>query len=151
MDELMEFTMLKGKLYLKLERNDASYTKDLALILPILPNMQRYNQELRGMLIGLSRQQGEWAEMSVFDVADQTGCVSKEWLTINRKLTTLDRKSSDIQASIIRDILESELPKDSTTEDISSFYSECANAAISSRNNELLEELILKMEALNNG
>lgn len=151
MDELMEFTMLKSKLYLKLVQNDATYTEELASILPILPNTERYTQELRGLLIGLSRQRGEWSEAAIFDVASQTACISKELLTINRKLATLDGKTPDAQATIIRSILANPFPQDAATSDISGFYSECVNLAISSRNNKLLEELILKMEELNNG
>lgn len=151
MEELMNFTMLKSKLYLKLAKEDATYIEELTQILSLMPNTERYTQELRGLLIGLTRQRGEWAETAILDVASQTACISKELLIINRKLANLDRKSPEEQATIIRGIMTTPFPQDATINDITSFYSECANLAISSHNNKLLEELILKMEELSNG
>lgn len=146
-----KFTTLNGKLCLKLMQGDATYTKELEEIKKRLPDSVAYRNALGNAITGLTLDAREALLPPIIHVAKETGCVSEDFIYLERELLELDGKTSDIQTTGLRKILKKPFPADADESDKRAFYSRCMGMSIASGNTELITEMIQKLEALEEG
>lgn len=148
MDKIIQFTALKGRLYLKMKANDLTYKEEISQLCELLSHYPRLEKDLRTMLISIAKRPDNCLEETLMDVVERSGCISKELIALHQCFLKMEGKSVDIQTEMIRSIFNNPFPEDATKEDICNFYVECTNLAITINNNKLLEEVIKKMEEL---